>query len=117
MQRITPITLKRRALFSSAALLLAAFQFAAGVVFVIYCMASQPQPAREVEWGEGLGALFFVVYLFAGNAVLIVVGLVFAIISFWRREHPDWMREAALAIYGFAAFLVTAVLAWWYFPR
>ena len=118
MNDILPSTPKRMAFFSGAALLLATLQFGA-IAFVYYSLWIVPrqQPPRNLEWGEGMGAMVFLFEFVMAHAALVVVGLVLIIFSLLRHEQPIWPRQTAIAIYVPAAAAVVTLAVWRLIPK
>ncbi|MES2568494.1 MAG: hypothetical protein V4710_00390 [Verrucomicrobiota bacterium] len=110
---------RRLAIFGGAAMLLALLQITttAAIFWLSFLPALQQQLPRELEWGEGIGALVFFSRFIAVHLILIAAGLVLTILSFMRRERPVWLREAALVFYGPASIAVVVFVLWMLFLR
>jgi hypothetical protein len=110
---IHPASPKRIAWFSGTALLIAALQFGS-LAIVCYSLWSVPrhQPHRNMEWGEGLGFLIFLLWFVAAQMILTLTGLLLAFLSRWRREQPVWLYRTAMFIYAPAAVGAIAIAIW-----
>lgn len=107
----------RRPVFTGAALLILVLELSVPVACVASAVASHQQPARDIGWGQGVGAIMFFAYLLIAMILLFMIGGVLVVVANLRDEEPEWLRQFISFIYGAGVLVVGALFAWWFSPR